>query len=94
MQKAACRPSARCMGIYHHQSVLLKRLLWQMLLKSLVLTLLHQGIAAATQADDAAALIQFQADTGMAAGWTGTQPCASGESSAGSLFYNNTCLAG
>lgn len=39
-----------------------------------------QLAAAATQADDAAALLQFQAAAGFAAatGWSGQQPCATG----------------
>lgn len=43
---------------------------------------LQQGAAAAaaTQADDAAALLQFQAAYGLvAADWSGSEPCAAGD---------------
>lgn len=48
-----------------------------------VLALLQQSVvtAAATQADDAAALLQFATAAGLSAGgigWSGSQPCAPG----------------
>lgn len=57
--------------------------LWQMLFKSLLLTVLQQGVAA--QADDATTLLQLKADIGLtdAAAWSGSQPCAAGVMAAG-----------
>jgi hypothetical protein len=44
-----------------------------------LLVLFQQSTLAATQADDAAALLQFAAVSGLTGvGWTGSQPCLPG----------------
>lgn len=59
------------------------RLSSQVLLLVLISIFVHQA-KAATQADDAAALLSFQAAAGIDAGWSGTAPCTPGVCAAGS----------